>query len=391
MRRSEKMGVIPIEETHDPRPTGKLIALRWKHEHLRVMLLGAILVFAIIIMFMSLLQKAASKNITIIDNGVSSVLVTQSSNVSGFFEEQGIHVGAYDRLSMLPTDSLIEGGRIVIDRAVGVTVKADVKQAFTYTTEDTVGGVISSLNIALSAEDRITPALNSSLKEGMTVSVVRVRKEVTETKYPISFTVVQQKNADLEAGKQKIVATGKSGLVVFKTQRVYEDGKLVNQTIVEKTIAQPAVQQVVAIGTKKKPEVVTLAYKGPPTSAEAKIVKLNGQSVKVKRMLSNVTLTAYSADFASTGKSKGDSEFGVTSSGTVVEEGRTIAVDPRVIPIGWWVYIEGIGFRRAEDTGSAVKGKKIDVYYDSEKFANNFGLKRGYTVYVIGPVKPTAD
>jgi uncharacterized protein YabE (DUF348 family)/3D (Asp-Asp-Asp) domain-containing protein len=385
------MGVIPIEETHDPRPTSKLIALRWKHEHLRVILLGAILIFAITIMFMSLLQKAASKNITIIDNGVSSVLVTQTSNVTGFFEEQGIHVGPYDRLSMQPTDSLNEGSRIVIDRAVGVTVKADGKQAVTYTTEDTVGGVINSLDIALTAEDRITPALNSPLKEGLTVSVVRVRKEVTETKYPIAFTVVQQKNPDLESGKQKVVTTGKNGLVVFKTQRVYEDGKLVSQDLVEKTVAQPVVHQVVAIGTKKKPEVATLTYKGPPSSAEAKIVNLNGQSVKVKRMLNNVTLTAYSAGFASTGKSKGDSGFGVTSSGAVVKEGRTIAVDPRVIPIGWWVYIEGIGFRRAEDTGSAVKGKKIDVYYDSEKHANNFGLKRGYTVYVLGPVEPSAD
>lgn len=59
-----------------------------------------------------------------------------------------------------------------------------------------------------------------------------------------------------------------------------------------------------------------------------------------------------------------------------------------MIPIGWWVYIEGLGFRRAEDTGGAIKGNKIDVYYDSVKHALNFGRKKGKTVYVIGPVKP---
>jgi uncharacterized protein YabE (DUF348 family)/3D (Asp-Asp-Asp) domain-containing protein len=385
------MDVIPVEEIHDPRPTGKLFALRLKHEHLRAVLLGAILVFAITIMFMSLMKRAAAKNITIIDNGITSVLVTRTSNVLGFLEEQKIHVGPNDRLSLLPTDPLKEGSQIVIDRAKGITVKADGKQEVTFTTEDTVGGVISALNISLAGEDRITPALNSPLQEGMTVAVVRVRKEVTETKYPIAFTVAKQKNKNLESGKEKIVKTGKNGIVVFKTQRVYEDGKLVSQEMIEKTVAEPAVQQVVAIGTKKKPEVVKLNYVGPPSSAEAKTVQLNGKSIEVKRMLSNVTLTAYSAGFASTGKSKGDSGYGVTSSGAVVQEGRTIAVDPRVIPIGWWVYIDGIGFRRAEDTGSAVKGKKIDVYYDSEKYANKFGLKRGYTVYVIGPVKPSAN
>ncbi|WP_239618968.1 3D domain-containing protein [Cohnella mopanensis] len=385
------MGSIPTEETHVPRPTGKLFALRWKHEHLRAALLGAILVFAITIMFVSLLQRAATKSITIIDNGIASVLKTKSSNVLNLLEEQDIEVGPHDRLSLLPTDSLKEGSQLVIDRAVGVTVKADGKQQVAYTTEDTVGGVISTLAIKLSDHDRVVPAMNSPLKEGMTVAVVRVHKEVTETKYPIAYKVVKQDNDKLETGKQKIVTAGKNGLVVFKTERVYEDGKLVSQEMIEKTVAQPAVQQVVAIGTMKKAEVATLTYNGPPSASEAQVVKLNGQSVKVKRMLHNVTLTAYSAGFASTGKSEGDYGYGVTASGTVVQEGRTIAVDPKVIPIGWWVYIDGIGFRRAEDTGSAVKGKKIDVYYDSESRANKFGLKRGYKVYVIGPKKPSLD
>lgn len=385
------MGVIPAQETHVPRPTGKLFALRWKHEHLRAALLSAILVFAITIMFMSLLEKAAAKNITIIDNGVASVLETRTSNVLGFLEEQEIHVGPNDRLSLLATDPLREGSQIVIDRAVGVTVKADGKQELKYTTEDTVRGVIKELNITLGSDDKVSPALNSNLEAGMTVSIVRVHKEVVETKKPIAFTVVEQKNKDLESGKQKVVKTGKDGLVVFKIMKVFEDGKLVSKEMVEKTVTQPAIQQIVAIGTKKKPEVVKLSYNGAPSAVEAKTVKLNGKTVKVKRTLSNVIMTAYSAGVASTGKSKGDPGYGITASGSVVQEGRTIAVDPKVIPIGWWVYIEGIGFRRAEDTGSAIKGKKIDIYYDSESRANKFGRKSGYTVYVIGPVKPSAD
>ena len=385
------MGAIPVQETHDPRPTGKLFALRWKHEHLRAALLAAVLVFAITIMFVSLLQKAATKSITIVDNGISKVVSTTTSNVLGLLEEQDIYIGPNDRLSMAAVDPLQEGSRLVIDRAVGVMIQADGKQQVAYSTEDTVGGVIESLNLKLSEHDRIVPEADSPLREGMTVSVVRVRKEVTETRRPIAFKVVEQKSADLEEGKTKVVTEGQKGVVVYKTEKVYEDGQLVSEETVGKTIAKPAVQQVVAVGTKKKAEVAIASFSGPPTAAEAQVVKLNGKSVKVKRMLNNVTLTAYSAGFASTGKSKGDEGYGITRSGTTVKEGRTIAVDPKVIPLGWWVYIDGIGFRRAEDTGSAVKGKKIDVYYDSEKYANKFGLKRGYTVYVIGPVKPSAD
>ena len=50
-----------------------------------------------------------------------------------------------------------------------------------------------------------------------------------------------------------------------------------------------------------------------------------------------------------------------TASGTSLVEGRTIAVDSSVIPLGSRVYIEGYGLFIAEDTGSAIKNNKIDV------------------------------
>ncbi|MFD0674859.1 ubiquitin-like domain-containing protein [Cohnella sp. GCM10027633] len=382
------MGEVPVLETHDPRPTGKLIALlRWKPEQLRIVLLGAILAFAILIMFVSLLQPAAAKNISIVDNGLTTVIQTRNSDIQDVLQEHRIRVGPYDRLS-LTTGRLEEGSTIVIDRAKSITVTADGKEAIKHTAADTVGDAIEELNVALGTEDKVTPALNAPLTDGVNVVIKRVRTEVVETSHAVAFEVVEQKNANLAEGKKKVVKTGQQGQVVVRTAKVYEDGKLVTEKVVEKTVSKPAVQQVVAIGTKK-PEVKTLAYNGKPSASEAKTVKLNGKSVKVKRMLSNVTLTAYSAGFESTGKRKGDEGYGVTSSGATVQEGRTIAVDPKVIPIGWWVYIEGIGFRRAEDTGGAVKGKKIDVYYDSDKLADRFGTKRGYTVYVIGPVKPS--
>ena len=52
---------------------------------------------------------------------------------------------------------------------------------------------------------------------------------------------------------------------------------------------------------------------------------------------------------------------GVTASGAPTKVGTTIGVDPSVIPLGTTVYMEGVGFRVAQDTGSAVGGKHIDV------------------------------
>lgn len=95
------------------------------------------------------------------------------------------------------------------------------------------------------------------------------------------------------------------------------------------------------------------------------------------------TLTAYTAGVESTGKTPDDPAYGITSSGKKAKEGRTIAVDPNVIPIGTQVYIEGIGVRTAEDTGSAIKGAKIDVFMNDVNEALEFGVKKNVKVYVM--------
>jgi 3D (Asp-Asp-Asp) domain-containing protein len=55
----------------------------------------------------------------------------------------------------------------------------------------------------------------------------------------------------------------------------------------------------------------------------------------------------------------------VTASVTKVKAGRTIAVDPTIIPYGAVVEIEGLGTYIAEDCGSAIEGYDIDVYVES--------------------------
>lgn len=72
----------------------------------------------------------------------------------------------------------------------------------------------------------------------------------------------------------------------------------------------------------------------------------------------------------------------VTASGKIAAAGRTIAVDPRVIPMGTVVEIEGIGTRIAEDTGRDIKGKWIDLYATSLHEARKFGVKRKQ-VYIV--------
>ena len=74
-----------------------------------------------------------------------------------------------------------------------------------------------------------------------------------------------------------------------------------------------------------------------------------------------------------------------TSTGTRPKEGRTIAVDPRVIPYGSIVYIQGYGYFIAEDCGGAIKENRIDIYTKSHEYALQQGRKVA-NVWVLGKI-----
>lgn len=86
--------------------------------------------------------------------------------------------------------------------------------------------------------------------------------------------------------------------------------------------------------------------------------------------LLNCRVTAYCPCEKCCGKWSG----GNTSSGTTPQQNRTIAVDPSVIPYGTEVTIDGQVYI-AEDTGSSIKGNRIDIYFDNHQDALNYGVR----------------
>lgn len=86
--------------------------------------------------------------------------------------------------------------------------------------------------------------------------------------------------------------------------------------------------------------------------------------------LGTFKLTAYCNCSKCCGKWAG----GATASGVMPTANHTIAVDTNLIPFGTVVMINGNTYV-AEDTGSAIKGNKIDIYFDSHQEAMNFGVQ----------------
>ncbi len=98
-----------------------------------------------------------------------------------------------------------------------------------------------------------------------------------------------------------------------------------------------------------------------------------------------VTATGYTAGEESTGKSPDHPAYGVTYSGVKVKRDlySTIAADTSIFPIGSVLFIPEYGFGVVADTGSAIKGDRIDLYYDTVQDVYNEWGKKTLDVYLI--------
>lgn len=171
--------------------------------------------------------------------------------------------------------------------------------------------------------------------------------------------------------------------------------KVKSSSITQQKKQQVKNTKVATTSSKKKNKVASAARKKNSQVAKMVATKkkypiLKDESVETLSTFSvyprfNVVATGYSPGPESTGKSRSHPAYGITYSGVKARRDTfsTIAADIRVFPIGTVLYIPGYGYGIVTDTGSAIKGNKIDLYFDTkEDVFKEWGKKR-LDVYLI--------
>jgi 3D (Asp-Asp-Asp) domain-containing protein len=121
------------------------------------------------------------------------------------------------------------------------------------------------------------------------------------------------------------------------------------------------------------------------SSAEVKQRSLEDEMNLTQYPSVHVTATGYTAGQESTGKSKSHPAYGITKSGLKVRRDlySTIAADPAVFPIGTVLWIPGYGYGVVADTGSAIKGNRLDLFYNTVDEVYKKWGKKNIDVYIV--------
>lgn len=241
---------------------------------------------------------------------------------------------------------------------INIILYADGKILHLRTSRTTVGKMLQGQQIKLNETDIVKPEPETNLKEGMLVRVYRIKNEQLVKKEAIPSPIQVKYSNKLLAGEKVVKQKGRKGLTEVILKRIYADGEVIRASYTKNILRSP-IPTIIVKGTKKQ---LPLFF-----DLEKRIVKT------VLTMIS----TAYSDSIYSCGKWVGN----LTSIGLKPVKG-VVAVDPRVIPLRTKLYIEGYGYGIAGDVGSAIKGNKIDLCFNSRNEAVRYGRKK-VKVYIL--------
>ncbi|EAF8327989.1 DUF348 domain-containing protein [Listeria monocytogenes] len=310
-----------------------------------------------------------ARQITINDNGTKKDVWSTKANVADLLKDENITTRPQDVLNVALDTKLKNGLEVNINRAIQLSLQNGAKKDTVWTTKTKVSDLLAEKNIKLDQDDRVSPAKDSNLKEKMTVEVTYVNSKAEKKNEQVKFETVYKEDDSLNKGVEKVVQEGKNGKKVVEYKVTFENGKEKKRDVIKENVTSNKTDKVVVRGTKEKvvatPVSNVSTSSATSSSSSSSSTPSGGKTYKMES-------TAYSGG--------GTTAYGINLSANPGL--KVIAVDPRIIPLGSKVWVEGYGEAIAGDTGGAIKGNIVDVYFPNESQCYSWG-RRMVTVKVL--------
>lgn len=293
----------------------------------------------------------SEKQVQLVDGDAAArTVATRANTVADLLEQEGIVLAELDEVEPALDADLDDDGKVVIRRAFNVTVSADFAANAYPTQPQTVADFLAANGVELGEYDWVSPAKDHVLAKGDSVVINRITYRTTQAKEAVAYKTRRKEDSTMNSGKTKVLQAGKTGEKTITSLVTYKDGVAIAKQELSRVVTTQPVEEVIAVGTRR-------------------VISRGGKTYEYTK-----TLAMRASAYTHTGHN--------TASGTKPRAGFTVAVDPDVIPLGTMLYVDGYGYCKAQDTGGAIKGNKIDLFFDTEKECLNWGV-RTVRVYVL--------
>jgi uncharacterized protein YabE (DUF348 family) len=296
------------------------------------------------------------RDITVVINGKETNILTFKKTVVKALADNNITIGPKDKIDVALDSKIYKKEKINIKRAVNVTVAVDDKELTISSAEDSIGSMLNAEGITLRDQDKLSLDKTARLTDGIKVEVIRVDTKVLTDTSTISYGTVVKTDSGLANTQKRIIQDGQEGEKKTTFSVTYENGKEIVRKILEEIVSKKPIDKIVVLGT----------YPSMPVSR-------GGDPIPFTRVV-KMRATAYSTTgfLTATGRKAVRNPDGYS----------TIAVDPSIIPYGTKLFVQGYGFAIAADTGSAIIGNTIDVFFNTYQESVNWAVKY-VNVYIL--------
>jgi uncharacterized protein YabE (DUF348 family) len=154
---------------------------------------------------------------------------------------------------------LAAGSTVVYRTRVSGTLTLDRQKVVFDSPSRTVDELLQAYNVKLVGDDYATPSLDTVLRDGDAVEVVRVNAELTQTTREIPFDTVEQEDPTLPIGQTRVVQDGKNGTMTVTWRQVVENGQKGEKQMVSEVPTVPPTPKIIGIGTYANPKWDELA------------------------------------------------------------------------------------------------------------------------------------
>jgi len=214
------------------------------------------------------------RKLTVTQDGKTTDYWTTATSVDSALSELGIRADSA-KLSVSRSEPLGRSGlALTITSPQNVTVNVDGGTKTIATVGATVADALQQLEVTLGALDRVNPAPETPVTDGLAVTVNRVEKKTVNETQPVSFKVSKQDDGTLAKGTTKTTTKGAAGEQNLTFEEIWVDGKLESRNQTAAQVTKNPVDQVVAVGTKVATPTTTAAAP-PPAAAKPSGAGLN--------------------------------------------------------------------------------------------------------------------